>query len=64
MDNITPTLFQQLGITFDTDIITYDEDDIIYKYFECNLKGIYNWSYTKYMNDESNLNILHYERHV
>lgn len=63
MDNITPTLFQQLGITFDTDIITY-EDDIIYKYFECNLKGIYNWSYTKYMNDESNLNILHYERHV
>jgi hypothetical protein len=63
MEDKSPTLFQQLGIDKDHKI-KYIEDEIVYKYYECKMGGMKIWSYTKYMNDESNLNIIDREKHL
>ena len=62
MDNITPTLFQQLGINKDHKI-KYIEDEIIYKYYEFKIGGMKVWSYTKYKDVESRHNIIDREKH-
>lgn len=63
MDNITPTLFQQLGINKDH-MIKSIEDEIIYKYYECKIGGMKVWSYTKYKDVESRHNIIDREKHL
>lgn len=61
-NNISPTLFQQLGINKDH-MIKSIEDEIIYKYYEFKIGGMKVWSYTKYMNVESKHNIIDREQH-
>jgi hypothetical protein len=63
MEDKSPTLFQQLGIDKDHKI-KYIEDEIVYKYYECKMGEMKIWSYTKYMDVESNLNIIDREKHL
>ena len=63
MEDKSPTLFQQLGIDKDYKI-KYVEDEIVYKYYECKMGGMKILSYTKYMDVESNLNIIDREKHL
>ena len=62
MSDKSTTLFQQLGIDKDH-MIKYIEDEIIYKYYEFKIGGMKIWSYTKYMDVESKLNIIDREKH-
>jgi len=63
MSDKSPTLFQQLGIYKDHKI-KYIEDELVYKYYEYKMGEMKIWSYTKYIDVESNLNIIDREKHL